>query len=180
MKDAPCEAGVAVFGHSKTDAARYAVAEQVGAVLARNGYAVVNGGYGGVMEASAKGAAEAGGDVIGVTCRLWSSEPNGYIGRQIQTDDLHGRVATLLEMAASGYVVLPGGTGTLAELAIAWEMINKRLTPAKPLVCVGEFWRPVVESVRPLQGRAAEAVQFADDAEALAEFFPNRIGPDSE
>ena len=42
------------------------------------------------------------------------------------------------------YVALPGSTGTLVELAMVWELMNKRLVELRPIYCLGEFWRPVV------------------------------------
>ncbi len=174
MADAAGQAGVAVLGHSKTDARHYAQAERVGALLAGNGYIVINGGYGGTMEAGAKGAVEAGGEVVGVTCTAWDAAPNRYSTRHVRTGDLHERLAALLELGDAGYVVLPGGTGTLVELASCWEWMNKRLMAARPLVCVGAFWRPVVDVVRSAQPRSAETVHFIADVRGLGEYFPPR------
>lgn len=167
-----CSAGVAVFGHSRPDPAGQAQAEAVGAVLAAGGYTVVNGGYGGTMAASAKGARAAGGDVIGVTCRAWKSSPNPFLTRRVDTEDLQQRVATLIELAGAGFVVLPGGTGTLVELATAWELMNKGLAVDRPLVCLGAFWRPAFELVARAQPEAAGRVQFVDDVEGLNRVFP--------
>jgi len=174
MVELACQAGVAVFGQSKADPDACARAERVGAFLARNGYTVVNGGYGGTMAAGAKGAVEAGGEAVGVTCAAWRSVPNRYTTRQVATADLPARLATLLKLATAGFVMLPGGTGTLVELASCWEWMNKRLMTARPLVCVGAFWRPVVELIRSVQPRAAKAVRFVDDVRGLGEYFPPR------
>jgi predicted Rossmann-fold nucleotide-binding protein len=46
------------------------------------------------------------------------------------------------------HVACPGGTGTLAELAVVWEMLNKGVMVAKPLVVLGKFWQPIIERVR--------------------------------
>ena len=171
-KAASVEAGVAVFGHSRADTAACAQAEAVGAVLGQGGYTVINGGYGGTMEASARGARDAGAEVVGVTCRAWKAMPNALLTRTIETEDLSSRVATLIGLATAGFVVLPGGTGTLVELATAWELMNKGLIAPRPLACVGEFWRPVVEQVLRAQNDSAEHVLFADDAQQLSRFFP--------
>lgn len=162
----------AVFGHSRCDAEGWALAESVGRVLAANGYAVVNGGYGGVMEASARGARQVDGRVIGVTCSLWRSEPNPYLTECVVTHSLPDRAMMLLKLATAGAVVLPGGTGTLLELALAWEMLNKRLLPAMPLVCVGEHWAEVCERVISVQQEAAQWVRFVRTAEDLTTCFP--------
>jgi len=168
----PSISAVAVFGSSQADQAAYAQAEAVGRVLGRQGYTVVNGGYGGTMEASAKGARAVGAEAIGVTCRAWSSMPNSHLTRQVETANLLQRLATLIELATSGFVVLPGGTGTLVEFATVWELINKQLTATRPVVCVGDFWAPLVELISHIQPPARRRVEFAADAEALVEFFP--------
>ena len=162
---------VAVFGHSKPDPATYALAERVGRWLAARGYTVVNGGYGGTMEATAKGARSQGGKVIGVTCEIWPTAANEYVTRQVPTENLFERLTTLMELADAGLAVLPGGTGTLLELVAAWELLNKRLMNERPLVCVGEFWRPVVERVVQSQPKAAGAIRFAADVEYLGAVF---------
>jgi len=165
---------VCVFGtgRAKPGDPVYALAEQIGRALAEAGFTVANGGYGGTMQASAKGAAAAGGTVVGVTCSAFgSSVANEYVTRTVVTDSLDERLQNLIK-AGRAYVVLPGGTGTLVELATAWELINKGLIPQRPLACVGQFWRPVIERVLRVQNDAAEHVVFADDAQQLSRFFP--------
>ena len=158
---------VAIFGASRADAESLALAERVGAVLAGAGYGVASGGYGGVMEAVSRGAARAGGCVIGVTCRIWSSRPNEFLDEVIETEDLYHRVRALLGAGTAGYVVLPGGTGTMLELATAWEMLAKRLIPERPLICLGEHWRPLLGPIRLAQPASADAVRWAAAPEEL-------------
>jgi len=148
----------------------YAFAEQVGRALAQAGFAIANGGYRGVMEASAKGAAEAGGTVLGVTCSAFkNSVANGYVTREVVTGSLDERLETLVRLGRA-YVVLPGGTGTLLELATVWELKNKRfLDPGKPIVLAGEFWRPLVDLVACDDSSCAKAVAFAEPADEVAE-----------
>ena len=165
---------VAVFGASDTaeGTAAYEMARSVGRKLAELGYAVVNGGYGGTMEASARGAAEAGGTAVGVTCSIWKMRANRFIGRCVQTSSLPERLATLLDMGRCGYVVLPGGTGTLLELAMAWELMCKRMGPRRPLACVGAFWRPLVEMMAAQRPGCEEFVAIIERADELERFFP--------
>ena len=122
----------------------YHDAEALGAALARQGWTVVNGGYGGTMRASARGANGEGGHVVGVTCSIFRGRPNPYIHEVVTTDDLTARLQKLIDLG-DAYIALPGSTGTLAELAMVWELMNKGLIPRRPLLCWGEFWRPVVE-----------------------------------
>ena len=122
--------------------AEYELARELGKQIATAGWAVMNGGYAGTMEASACGAKEAGGHVIGVTVETFSREPNAFTDETIHTRDLWERLRVLLDRA-DAYIVLSGATGTLAEIGLAWEMQSKRLMPPKPLVFLGDFWMPL-------------------------------------
>ena len=137
---------VSVFGTSKTQPVDevFELAETLGRLLAENGFTIANGGYGGTMLAAAKGAVAAGGKVIGVTSTAFKrSEANEYVTEEISTECLSERLAKLIELG-DAYVVLPGGTGTLLELADVWEHKNKGFAGAnKPIILVGAFWAPL-------------------------------------
>ena len=141
---------ITVFGSSapREIEPAYQTAYRLGRVLADAGFTVCNGGYGGTMEAAARGAVEAGGHTIGVTCSAFKrSKANRYIRQEVPTFDLLTRLNTLIRLGR-GYVVLPGGTGTLLELSCVWEMTNKGLWRApRPIVLLGRFWEPVLECV---------------------------------
>jgi uncharacterized protein (TIGR00725 family) len=86
---------VSVFGSGRVgpDRSEFAVAQQVGRALAEAGFAIANGGYKGTMLAAAKGAAEAGGEVIGVTCSaVAGSAANEYVTREVVTQSLDERL----------------------------------------------------------------------------------------
>jgi len=166
------EPTVSIFGTSRARPGEpvFVLAEQVGRALAQAGFVVANGGYDGTMLAGAKGAAEVGGTVIGVTCSAFKrSVANEYVGREIQTNSLDERLATLVEIAQA-YVVLPGGTGTLLELASVWELKNKKFFDRdRPIVLLGDFWKPVVDVVAKDDPRSVERLVLADTpAEAVA------------
>ena len=165
---------VAVFGSSdaREGLPAYDMARAVGRRLAELGYAVVNGGYGGAMEASARGAKEAGGATVGVICSIWTTRANRYIDRCVQTDGLTQRVAALLELGTSGCVAMPGSTGTLRELATAWEAGTIRPRDARPLVCVGEFWRPLIDMMASQRPACREVAALIEGPEELERFFP--------
>ena len=158
------EKTVSVFGTSRAKPGQdvFVLAEQTGCALAQAGFIVANGGYGGTMLAGAKGAAEAGGTVVGVTCKAFgSSVANAYVTREILTESLDERLNTLIEMAQA-YVILPGGTGTLLELAMVWELKNKKfLARDKPIVLLGDFWEPLVALIGRDDPRGARAVSLA-------------------
>ena len=158
---------VTVFGTSRASAgdAVYSIALETGRLLARAGFAVANGGYGGTMLAAAQGASEAGGEVIGVTCSAFRARANKYVTREIVTESLDERLDMLIELGQA-YVALPGGTGTLLELAKVWELRNKGfLETDKPIILVGEFWKPLVELLATDDPDCGRYVELADDPE---------------
>ena len=169
---------VSVFGTGRAKAGEpaYVLAEQVGRALAQAGFAIANGGYRGTMHATAKGAAQAGGTVIGVTCSAFkNSVANEYVTREIVAGSLEERLQTLAELGR-GYVVLPGGTGTLLELAMVWELKNKGfLDRAKPIVLAGEFWRPLVDLVAKDDPACTRYVAFAESPEQTAELLKEAL-----
>ncbi len=169
---------VTIFGSGRAcpgDEA-FAIAEETGEILAQSGYTIANGGYGGTMLAAAKGAAGAGGVVIGVTCRaLTKGSANEYISSQIVTSTLEERLKKLIELG-QGYIVLPGGTGTLLELAMVWELKNKGFLEAdKPIILVGEFWKPLVELVAADDTGSARHLRYAARPAAVVDYLAGVI-----
>jgi uncharacterized protein (TIGR00730 family) len=143
---------ITVFGSSQPPplSPAYQTAYALGRAIAEAGWVLCNGGYRGTMEASAKGAVDVGGHTIGVTCNVlgWRGGPNAYIRQEVPTFDLLARLNTLVRLG-NAYVVLPGGTGTLVELALVWELFNKNLLRrTAPIVLLGDHWTPVSALIR--------------------------------
>jgi uncharacterized protein (TIGR00730 family) len=162
-------------GRARGGDAVFSLAYVMGKLLAEAGFAIANGGYGGTMLAAAKGAVEVGGETIGVTCSAFKrSSANEYISREIVTGSLDERLETLIKLG-EGYVVLPGGTGTLLELAKVWEMKNKGfLAEDRPIILVGGFWKPLVELIAVNDTDGCAHVQQADNAEQVVELITER------
>ncbi len=117
---------IAVFGSSRTrpGSAAWEQAFSWGEAIARGGFAVASGGYGGSMEALSKGAEAAGGLVIGVTAPdLFKSRSgaNAHVDVEFPAPTLTGRIERMLEMSRAA-LALPGGLGTLAEILVAWNV----------------------------------------------------------
>lgn len=173
---------ITVFGSAQPTPGdeAYAEAERLGSLLAQAGYTLCNGGYGGSMEASAKGARSAGGTVIGVTIDALGLQANRWITTVIPMPTLVDRLQKLVDIG-DGFVVLRGGTGTLLELAFTWELLTKALMRPKPIVCLGEFWKPLVE-VMTTQLRSedrhepATAVAIAESAQKCVAMLSERLG----
>ena len=170
---------IAVFGSSepREGDALYEEARQVGRLLAGLGYGVVTGGYGGVMEAASRGAHEAGGHVVGVTCSIFAArEPNRFLRERRETADLLGRMGGLVE-AASGYIVLHGKSGTLAELTLLWALHRAGSLARRPVVLLGAAWRPFLrqlvqsEMIEPEQLSITRVAENPEDAVTLVDRF---------
>ena len=184
MPNRPTNRIVTVFGSSRPREgdADYADARELGAVLATNGLVVCSGGYGGVMEAVSRGAKEAGGRTLGITAAFFHARANRWIDEQVRMKSWQERLFELVRRGR-GYVACKGGTGTLVELAVVWEMLNKGVMRGKPFVVLGEFWRPVLERVREVEkghpSRWSEAdnplVHVASSPADAAEFLASRL-----
>lgn len=165
-------ATVTVFGGSqaKKGESDYETACELGRMLAQAGYTVCNGGYGGVMEASARGAKEAGGKTIGVTTEDFGGPANRWIDREIRMKKWSERLFKLIE-TGDAYVVLDGGTGTLVELFVVWEMLNKKLVQ-KPFAVLGEKFQDLISRVKSFPGvvRSPHLVLARSPAEVLKIF----------
>lgn len=150
----------------------YSIAYETGKLLALAGFTIVNGGYGRTMLAAAKGAFEAGGKTIGVTCSAFKrGKTNEYITREIITSTLDERLNTLIELG-QGYIVLPGSTGTLLELAKVWELKNKSFIPeSKPIILIGEFWKLLVDLVAKEDPASCRHIKLAAEPKELKDFL---------
>jgi uncharacterized protein (TIGR00730 family) len=169
---------ITIFGtaNAKSGEAAYTLAYEIGKLLARAGFTIANGGYGGTMLAASKGAAEAGGETIGVTCSAFKgSKANEYITREIITKSLDERLDTLIKLGQA-YVVLPGGTGTLLELAKVWELKNKGFIEAdKPIILVGGFWKPLIDLIASDNPGSSRYIRQADGPKEAVELIGNLI-----
>lgn len=144
---------VTVFGSSRPQEghADYEEARSLGGALAGNGFAVCTGGYGGVMAAVSRGAKEAGGKTYAVTAEFFSgAKLNPWVDVEVRKKTWDERLFELIERG-DGFVACKGGTGTLAELAVVWEMLNKSVMQPKPFAVLGDFWEPVLERVREVE-----------------------------
>jgi len=143
---------ITVFGSSRPRAgdADYEEARALGAALALRGFAVCTGGYGGVMEAVSRGAKDAGGKTYGVTAEFFGRGANEWVDVEVRKKTLVERLFGLIEMG-DGFVACKGGTGTLVELAVVWEMLNKSVMRGRPVAVLGTFWQPILERVREVE-----------------------------
>jgi uncharacterized protein (TIGR00725 family) len=148
---------VAFFGDadlSERDNA-YKSAFETARLLATNGYIVVNGGGPGIMKASTEGAALVNGKVELVIIDP-NKEPGNYEGSVVEnlkyatkvykTTNIGERVEKLVEIA-DAFVIFKGGTGTLAEVGLVWELAKFDFGHHEPLIFVGKEWEVIVKDI---------------------------------
>jgi len=143
---------ITVFGSSRPRPGEsdYEEARILGGELARRGFQVCSGGYEGVMEAASRGAKEAGGRTIAITSTFFRTRANAWVDEEHAASTWQERLFELIRFG-EGYVACKGGTGTLVELAVVWEMLNKGVMTGKPFVTMGDFWGPILERVREVE-----------------------------
>jgi uncharacterized protein (TIGR00725 family) len=158
---------VTVFGGAqpKEGTPAYEEARELGLLLAQRGHAVLNGGYMGTMEAVSRGAHEAGGHVIGVTCidiEEWrKTKPNPWVKEERRKQTLMDRLTALVE-GCDAAIALPGGAGTLTEISLMWNLMIVESLPRRPFF--GEF-----ESYMPIHQR--DLLYFASDVKEAVKYL---------
>ena len=141
---------VTVFGSNAAEVndGGYKEAYELGRLLGQAGYTVATGGYLGTMEATSRGAKEAGAHVIGVTTSRFDDRggANQYVDEEVKFPNLFQRLHYLVTFS-DALVVLRGGVGTLSEVALTWSLLQVGEMPHKPFVLVGPHWRQIMETV---------------------------------
>ncbi len=176
---------ITVFGGSqpKPDSPAYAEAYTLGKLLAGAGHAVLTGGYMGTMEAVSRGASEAGGHVIGVTCEEienWRKAlANAWVKEERKKKTLMERLEALIT-GCDAAIALPGGPGTLAEIALMWNLMVVESIHRRPLILVGDGWQAVFDQVFTQQGiytpqTQRDLLKFAPDVNTAVEIIKNVI-----
>ena len=165
---------VTVYGSSSPTEGSldYEQARALGRLLAQQGYVVATGGYTGTMEGASRGAQEAGGPVIGVTTSLFDQTrptANPYVDEEIKLPTLFQRLHHLVTLA-DAWVALPGGIGTLSEVALTWSLIQVGEIPRGPFVLVGDMWRKTIgefSSDHHVRPQFRELIKYAADVEGV-------------
>lgn len=169
---------VSVFGGSAptAEAPAYEAALRLGTLLGAAGWRVATGGYEGTMEAVSRGAAQAGAQVVGVTCEVFERaglRPNAWVGEVVSMATLRERLYYLASECDAA-VALPGGIGTLSEVAFTWSLLQAGEIPPKPLVLVGPEWNRTLlafleSQAAMIRTRDLELLTLCPTVEAAAE-----------
>lgn len=166
---------VTIFGGSrcKENSPEYQEARELGKALANAGYTVCTGGYLGVMEAASRGARENGGKVLGIVMNQFKSEPNRFLTDKVATKHFYERLQNLIERSV-GFIALRGGMGTVTEISLVWNKLMTRVIEPRPLVLLGDSWRPVVEAWQThleVSDADVSLLNFADTAEQACQLI---------
>jgi uncharacterized protein (TIGR00730 family) len=175
---------VSVFGGSqpKPGSSAYEEARQLGKLLAKAGHTVMTGGYIGTMEAVSRGASEAGGLIIGVTCaeieRWRDVSPNQWVKEEWRRETLLERLQALVQDCDAA-MALPGGPGTLTEIMLMWNLMIVESMHRRPLMLVGGGWQSVFDQFLNSFGTyipdtQRELVSFAKDGKTAVELLEKR------
>jgi uncharacterized protein (TIGR00730 family) len=168
---------VSIFGSARTrpDDPQYKKAEAIAALFVKNGFGVITGGGGGIMEAANKGAAEAGGTSVGLNIRLpFEQKPNPYATIQMEFKYFFIRKVMFIKYAAA-YVVMPGGFGTMDELFEVITLVQTRRIRPFPIIMVGtDYWGGLLEWIRSqllaqsfISPKDMDIIQVLDDPEEI-------------
>ena len=146
----PC---VSIFGSARTkpDHKYYKLAESIAQKIVENGYGIITGGGPGIMEAGNKGAHLAGGTSVGLNIELpFEQHDNPYIDSDKNLDFDYFFVRKVMFVKYSqGFVVMPGGFGTLDELFEAIKLIQTNKIEKFPIILIGtEFWSGLIDWIK--------------------------------
>ncbi len=164
---------VTVFGGSQPQEGdvAYAEAYRLGKLLAEAGHAVLTGGYIGTMEAVSRGAHEAGGHVIGVTCleieRWRNIGANAWVKEERKFKTLQERLNGLIA-GCDAAIALSGGPGTLTEIGLMWNLMIVEAIHRRPLILVGRGWQSMLDQAYQEMG-----VYFSENQRKLVQFAPD-------
>lgn len=175
---------ITIFGGAqpKPGSPAYQEAITLGKLLAERGHTVLTGGYIGTMEAVSRGASEAGGHVIGVTCEdieAWRPiRANAWVKEERRCKTLQERLDGLIS-GCDAAIALPGGPGTLTEIALMWNLMIVESLHRRPLVLVGSGWQSVFDQFFTsfptyMPVNPGEILTFAPDVETAVERLETR------
>ncbi len=176
---------VTIFGSArvKPDDVYYQKTENLTRLLVQNGFSVITGGGGGIMEAANKGAGEAGGKSVGMNIQLpFEQKPNPYANIHLHYKYFFIRKVMFVKYAIA-YVILPGGFGTMDELFEALTLIQTKRIKSFPLILMGsEYWQGLLDWLKKTMLREdkilpgdLDLIQVVDEPEEVVKLIKKYI-----
>ena len=137
---------LAAFGSSRIspETAIYKDVSELSRQIALAGWNGMTGGHQGMMAAFSEGMHAGGGHIRGITLERFPTPPNNTLSEEIRCRDFFERMGVMIEQS-DAWLVLPGGLGTLAELAMSWDLLAIRVLESRPLLLYGDMWQPIVD-----------------------------------
>lgn len=147
---------------------------ELGKLLGEKKFHIATGGYSGIMEAVLRGAKDYNIRRIGVTTDFFKNrQPNEYINEEIRLNDYFNRLNKLIEIG-DAYIIMPGETGTLLEFAAVWALKEKGVMKEnKPIVCYGDQWNEVIQTMSFYSEALLERSYLIDYAETIDDVIDN-------
>ncbi len=139
---------ITAFGSSRRDLdpAYYHDVSELSRKLAEAGWDGMVGGHQGMMAAFCCGMRQGGGHVRGITLERFPTPPDHTLSEEIRARNFFERMGILIEQA-DAYLVLPGGLGTLAELAMTWDLLAIHVLENRPMILYGKMWQDILASM---------------------------------
>jgi len=168
---------VSIFGSARIqpDSPVYKATEKIAGLFAENGFAVITGGGGGVMEAANKGAADKNGISVGLNIVLpFEQKPNPFANIKQEFEYFFIRKVMFVKYAQA-YIIMPGGFGTLDELFEAVTLIQTRRIKPLPVILVGtDYWSGLIDWIKKqlldqkrISPNDIDILQLMDDPEEI-------------
>ena len=176
---------VSIFGSArvKPDDPIYKKTEKIAALFVKDGFSIITGGGGGVMEAANKGAAKEGGQSVGLNINLpFEQKPNRYANIMLQFNYFFIRKVMFIKYATA-YIIMPGGFGTLDELFEALTLIQTNRIKSFPVILMdSEYWKGLFDWIKgtlirekAISESDSEILQLVDDPEEVVSIIKRRV-----
>lgn len=179
----PC---ITVFGSArfKEDHEYYKLARETSAKIGELGFGIMTGGGPGIMEAANRGARDVGANSIGVNIKLpFEQKPNPYLDRWVEIRYFFVRKVMLFKYSY-GFVIMPGGFGTIDEMFEALTLIQTKKMPWFPVVLMGkDYWKEtldqldVMRKLKTISPEDDDMLCITDDPEEAVRFIEEKVKP---
>jgi len=144
----PSRPRLAAFGSSRigSESEVYQDVLLLSEKIARSGWNGITGGHQGMMAAFSEGMHAGNGHIQGITLERFPTPPNNTLSEELRAHNFFDRMGMMIEQA-DAWLVLPGGLGTLSELAMTWDLIAIRVLEPRPLLLYGDMWQPIISTL---------------------------------
>lgn len=186
----PC---ISIFGSARTKPGThfYQLAVDIGKRLAEEGFGIITGGGPGIMQAGNQGAKEGGGDSVGLNISLpFEQHNNPYIDSDKSLDHRYFFVRKVMFVKyAQGFIIMPGGFGTMDEMFEVLTLIQTRKISRVPIVLVGvKYWQGLVDWIRSsmlemesnINAEDLSLIPIMDDADEVVKYITDFYAGDKE